>query len=83
MAQGKVLVTALNTGSGATKEVERSALFIGVGTLNINKIVPVNAQSDFDALISTADSVLKTQLTAWMRNGDALVSGWAIPINPG
>ena len=83
MAQGKVLVTALNTGSGATKEVERSALFIGVGALNINSIVPINAQSDLDELISPNDSALKTQLTAWVRNGDALVSGWTIPINKG
>lgn len=83
MAQGKVSVTSLQTGSGATKEVERSVLFIGVGTSNIGNIVAVNAQSDLDALISVADSALKTQLESWVRNGDDLVSGWAIPINDG
>ncbi|CED59257.1 Prophage PSPPH06, putative tail sheath protein [Moritella viscosa] len=83
MAQGKVSVTSLNTGSGATKEVERAVLFIGVGTLNIGSIVAVNAQSEFDELISADDSALKTQLQAWVRNGDDLVSGWAIPINSG
>lgn len=83
MAQGKVSIAALNTGSGATNEVERSVLFIGVGTKNIGGIVAVNAQSDLDNLISQNESELKTQLAAWVRNGDDLVSGWAIPINAG
>lgn len=81
--QGKVSVTSLNTGSGATKEVERSVLFIGVGTNNLGTIVALNAQSDLDALISAGDSALKTQLASWVRNGDDLVSGWAIPITQG
>ncbi len=80
MSQGEVNVTALQTGSGGTKEVERSVLFIGVGTKNLRQIVAINAQSDFDDLIGTGDSELKTQLKAWARNGDDLVSGWAIPI---
>jgi len=83
MTQGKVSVTSLNTGSGATKEVERSVLFIGVGTLNLRTAVAVNAQSDLDALISAGDSALKTQLASWIRNGDDLVSGWAIPVEAG
>lgn len=83
MGQGTVSVAALNTGSGATKEVERSVLFIGVGTENLKQVVAINAQSDFDVLISTGDSALKTQLKAWQRNGDDLVSGWAIPITQG
>ena len=83
MAQGKILVASLNTGSGATKEVERSVLFIGVGTENLQQVVAINAQSDFDALISAGDSELKLQLKAWLRNGDDLVTGWAIPITGG
>ncbi|MDO6426234.1 DUF2586 domain-containing protein [Thalassotalea sp. 1_MG-2023] len=83
MAQGKVSVTSANTGSGATKEVERSVLFIGEGTENLNTVVAINAQSDFDTLISDTDSPLKTQLQAWVRNGDDLVTGWAIPITNG
>ncbi len=82
MSQGKVLVTAQQTGSGATKEVERAALFIGVGTENLNAVVAINAQSDFETLVG-ADTALKIQLDAWMRNGDELVSGWAIPITQG
>jgi len=83
MAQGKVSVTSLQTGNGATKEVERSVLFIGVGANNIGSVVAINAQSDLDVLISLADSALKTQIESWVRNGDDLVSGWAIPINAG
>ncbi|WP_018692517.1 DUF2586 domain-containing protein [Algicola sagamiensis] len=83
MAQGKVSVTAINTGSGALKEVERSALFIGVGVHNIGQVVAINAQSDFEDLISEQDSPLKSQLSAWVRNGDDLVSGWAMPLNTG
>ena len=83
MAQGKVSVTSLQTGSGVTKEVERSVLFIGIGSINIGKIVAINAQSDLDALISADDSALKTQVKSWVRNGDDLVSGWSISINQG
>lgn len=83
MAQGKVSVTSLQTGSGETKEVERSVLFIGVGSVNIGSIVAINAQSELDEFISPDDSALKTQLESWVRNGDDLVSGWAIPINAG
>ncbi|WOC25860.1 DUF2586 domain-containing protein [Pseudoalteromonas sp. N1230-9] len=79
MAQGKVSVAAIQTGSGATKEVERSVLFIGEGPESNGKILPINAQSDFDSEFGEADSPLKTQVKAWQRNGDDLVSGYAIP----
>lgn len=82
MGQGRVSVASLNTGSGATKEVERSTLFIGVGSTNIGSIVAINAQSDFESLVG-ADTALEMQLKSWVRNGDDLVSGWAIPINQG
>lgn len=78
MAQGKVSVAAIQTGSGATKQVERSVLFIGEAPDNNGSIQPINAQSDFDGLFGTADSPLKTQVKAWQRNGDDLVSGYAI-----
>ncbi|WP_299002317.1 DUF2586 domain-containing protein [uncultured Shewanella sp.] len=81
MAQGKVSVAALNTGSGATKEVERTMLFVGVAATVSEQIEPINAQSDFDAQFGEADSDLKTQLKAWVRNGDDLVSGYALAIN--
>jgi len=80
--QGQVSVATINTGGGATNEVERSTLFIGVGSENLKKIVPINAQSDFEALIGDG-TALKTQLDAWVRNGDDLVSGWAIPMTAG
>ena len=72
MAQGKVSVAAHQTGSGATKQVERSVLFIGQAPDNNGKILPINAQSDFDVEFGAADSPLKTQVKAWQRNGDDL-----------
>ncbi|MCQ8882733.1 DUF2586 domain-containing protein [Pseudoalteromonas shioyasakiensis] len=78
MAQGKVSVAAIQTGSGATKEVERSVLFIGQAAENNGSILAINAQSDFDDLFGDADSPLKTQVKAWQRNGDDLVTGYAI-----
>ncbi|MBD1582796.1 DUF2586 domain-containing protein [Pseudoalteromonas sp. S16_S37] len=78
MAQGKVSVATLQTGSGAIAEVERTVLFIGEAPKNNGSIQPINAQSDFDALFDETDSPLKTQLQAWQRNGDDLVSGYAI-----
>ena len=83
MAQGKVSVAAIQTGSGATKQVERSVLFIGQAPENNAKILPINAQTDFDGLFGAADSPLKTQIKAWQRNGDDLVSGYAIPHGAG
>jgi hypothetical protein len=78
MAQGKVSVAALQTGSGAIKEVERTTLFIGVAPNNNGVVQPINAQTDFDDVFGSADSPLKSQLKAWQRNGDELVSGYAI-----
>lgn len=83
MAQGKVSVAAIQTGSGATKQVERSVLFIGQAPENNAKILPINAQTDFDGLFGAADSPLKNQIKAWQRNGDDLVSGYAIPHGAG
>ena len=83
MAQGKVTVAAIQTGSGATKQIERSVLFIGQASENNGKILSINAQSDFDVEFGAADSPLKTQVKAWQRNGDDLVSGYAIPHGAG
>ncbi|ALQ08465.1 phage tail protein [Pseudoalteromonas sp. Bsw20308] len=83
MAQGKVTVAAIQTGSGATKQIERSVLFIGQASENNGKILSINAQSDFDVEFGVADSPLKKQVKAWQRNGDDLVSGYAIPHGAG
>lgn len=83
MAQGKVSVAAIQTGSGATKQVERTVLFIGQAAKSNGSILAINAQSDFDELFGDADSALKTQVKAWQRNGDDLVSGYAIPHGAG
>ncbi|TMS93193.1 DUF2586 domain-containing protein, partial [Pseudoalteromonas sp. S979] len=55
-----------------------TVLFIGQAPENNGKILSINAQSDFDELFGAAESPLKTQVKAWQRNGDDLVSGYAI-----
>ncbi|HCL5399607.1 MULTISPECIES: DUF2586 family protein [Citrobacter] len=40
----------------------------GASVPNANKVIPVNTQTDFDQLLGSGDSVLKTDLQAAMRN---------------
>ncbi len=44
-------VNRVNQLLGETNEVERTLLFIGMGTKNVGKTLAVNAQSDFNALL--------------------------------
>lgn len=53
---------------GEVTEVERTVLFIGKGTTNTGKTVAVNTQTDFDAVLGEADSVLKSDLIAAQAN---------------
>lgn len=48
MAQGIVAVNNLNLGQGDFPEIERTALFIGVASKNVGKILSLNTQSDLD-----------------------------------
>lgn len=80
MAQGKVGVFAEQTGNGATKEVERTPLFIGVGNANIGSVQAIDSESDFATLFG-ADQPLTNQLEAWKRNADDLAFGYAVAIN--
>ena len=43
-----VQINALNQLSGETKEIERHALFVGVGTTNQGKLLALTPDSDFD-----------------------------------
>ncbi|EHM47024.1 DUF2586 domain-containing protein [Yokenella regensburgei] len=61
-------VNQLNQLQGETNEVERCVLFIGKGTVNVGKTLAVNTQSDFDKLLGEADSPLKSDVLAAMKN---------------
>lgn len=64
-----VTINQLNQLQGETADIERVVLFVGKGTTNTGKTLPVNTQTNFDALFGAADSVLKSQVIAAMNNG--------------
>lgn len=83
MAQGKVTVNNLNLGQGNFPEVERKALFIGVGISNIGDVLSLNTQSDLDVLLGSATSALKTNVIAARANGGENWQAYAVPIAAG
>lgn len=54
-----VQINALNQLSGETKEIERHALFVGVGTTNQGKLLALTPDSDFDKVFGETDTDLK------------------------
>lgn len=72
MSFPEVTVNQINLAQGENKEVERALLFIGVSTdgtpaSNINKVIPINSQTDLDVLMG--DGQLKNDLKAALANG--------------
>lgn len=63
-----VQINALNLKQGATKEIERTALFIGVGTTNLNQVIALSSESDLDTILGAEPSELKKQVKAAMLN---------------
>lgn len=63
-----VQINALNLQSGETKEIERLALFVGVGAKNIGKLQPITPDTDLDKAFGTEESVLKNQIRSAMLN---------------
>lgn len=63
-----VQINNLNQMQGPVTEVERHLLFIGSAASNTGKLLSLNAQSDFDQLLGTADSELKANLLAARDN---------------
>ncbi|WP_336795710.1 DUF2586 domain-containing protein [Erwinia aphidicola] len=61
-------VNQLNQLQGETNEIERCVLFVGRGAANVGKTLAVNTQSDFDALLGAADTILKRNVQAAMSN---------------
>ena len=68
MAIGGVQINNLNRMQGPLNEVERYFLYIGAGTKNQGKILTADNGTDFDELLGTDDSTLKTQLIAARQN---------------
>ncbi len=82
MSQGRVTVNNLNLGQGDFPEIERKALFIGIGTKNIGSILSINAQTDLnDALgvVGTATGI-KANVAAAIANGGENFQCYAAPI---
>lgn len=71
MAQGQVSVTALNLIQGEFKKIEGTLLFIGEhdDTELHGDVLSVNAATDFDEVLGSADSDLKSNMEAAQLNG--------------
>lgn len=63
-----VQINALNLHQGVAREVERTALFVGLGTQNLNQVFSLSADSDFDALFGKDETELKKQVKTAMLN---------------
>lgn len=79
MSWPSVQINAIDRQQGETTEIERVVLYVGTGTKNAGQVLPVNAQSDLDALLGTADSPLKSQVNAAMLNAG---QNWVAYVRP-
>ncbi|MGD8163363.1 DUF2586 domain-containing protein [Pantoea sp. FN0307] len=68
MTWPSVQINQINQLQGETDEIERVLLFVGTGGKNAGKVLPVNTQTDFNALLGEGDSTLKSMLNAAMLN---------------
>ncbi|CDF98016.1 Putative tail sheath family protein [Avibacterium paragallinarum JF4211] len=66
-----VRINALNQLSGPTKEVERHALFVGVGETNKEKLIAITPDSDLDKVFGTTETELKKQVHTAMVNANS------------
>lgn len=81
MALGKVSVNNLNLGQGAVTEIERYFLYIGAAGENAGQLLPLNTDSDLDAMLGVPSSDLKTQIIAARLNGGDRWACLAAPIS--
>ncbi|HGK4849061.1 TPA: DUF2586 domain-containing protein [Yersinia enterocolitica] len=68
MSWPQVNIDQKNQLQGETKEIERAVLYIGTGKVNTGKTLAVNTQTDFDVLLGTDASAIKSCTTAAMLN---------------
>ncbi|MGH1374404.1 MAG: DUF2586 domain-containing protein [Cellvibrionaceae bacterium] len=79
MAQGKVTVNNQNLGQGTFNEVERVALFIGLGGTGTGTVLAIDTQTDLDVVLGSADSEIKTNVAAAKANGGENWLCYALP----
>jgi len=77
---GSVQINKLNMIQGALPDVERHFLFIGDCATNAGSILSVGPDTDLDAALGAADSVLKTQVLAAMQNAGQNFLASVMPI---
>ena len=83
MSMGEVTVNNLNLNQGKPTEIERLFLFCGKSKSkpdDMNKVHPIDKDTDLDKLLGIEDSNLKTQLTAAENNGGQNWFGYALPV---
>ncbi|SHJ72053.1 DUF2586 domain-containing protein (plasmid) [Halodesulfovibrio aestuarii] len=68
MATGQIQINRLNRMQGPFNEVERYFCYIGQGSTNQGKLVPLNTDTDLDEVLGSAESILKTQIEAAKLN---------------
>ncbi|WP_300674094.1 DUF2586 domain-containing protein [Desulfoluna sp.] len=79
MSLGIVQINRLNLMQGPLPEIERHFLFIGLGTVNVGKVLSVGTSTDFDEALGDTDSNLKTQVKAAMVNAG---QNWGASVMP-
>lgn len=81
MTMPSVTINAINRNQGKPTAVEKTALFVGVGTSNINTLLLVSGDSDLEQLLGSADSELKNVIaTAKANSGDS--ANWYAYVYP-
>ncbi|HFO4638134.1 TPA: DUF2586 family protein, partial [Escherichia coli] len=69
MSWPNVTVSHQNRFNGATREVERTLLFVGYGKKNTGNTLSVSPETDLDDVLGPDESLLKSTLTAAIANG--------------
>ena len=80
MSLGIVQINRLNLMQGPLPEIERHFLFIGLGTVNVGKVLSVGTATDFDEALGETDSALKSQVQAAMVNAGQNWGAGVMPI---
>lgn len=79
MSLGIVQINRLNLMQGPLPEIERHFLFIGLGTVNVGKVLSVGTETGLDEALGAEDSNLKTQVQAAMVNAG---QNWGASVMP-